>query len=524
MPLPSALPFRWRWLPAILGTVLLVGCSGAPATDAPAGSAAATAVSDPVLQIASTYLADSPSDPVTGYPWYGEGERLLRPEPGGQKPWLATAVTTTDSMTWTISLRDGVRFQNGTPMTAVKVRDWLAEELKNDYDPGVYQDAQITAGGAATVIVTFPTPRTGFGVDLAYFSLPVYDLDAVKSVGKDFTKLAGLGIYTGPYQLTAVTPTRWTYTRNEHYWAGTPALDKVEMVKVNDEQAGIRAVQSGEADILDLVAPKLKPTVEAIKGLHLVTGDPALQPEFVAARPNVARAPWSDPAVRKALALAIDSEDLSAKASFGVFPPVKGVFPPGSPFGVDWMGTNTAEANQLLDQAGWIRGADGVRAKGGVRLAGTLTTSEPMLNDVAVPLAESLKQTGFALTPTLGEAQAVYDKVQAGEFDITVTYGQNFGYDGDPTALCDMFDPAVAFGAMSSVKDPQIRATCDRLATSRDPAVVEQVTRDVQRRNADQVFVIPVTGFVPASVTNDTWRSYRPNYWFDPVNWQTKAG
>lgn len=487
--------------------------------------AASNVSPDPVLTIATTLLPAAPSNPVTGYASYGEGERLLYPVPGGEpRPWLATSVTMVDPKSWQITLREGVKFQNGTLMTATKVASWLANEFQNDYDPGIYTDAVVGTNGDQGVTVTFATPQPGFAFDLAYFSLPVYDLEALKAVGEDYNKLAGLGIFTGPYMLSEITPTRWTYARNPNYWAGAPALESIVKVGVNDEQAGIRAVQNGEADILELVTPKMKPTVEAIKGLHFVTGDPALQPEFVALRPNLGKAPWNDPVVRKALELTIDSEDISAKSSFGVFTTIHGIFPPNSQFGIDWVRPNLDEANRLLDKAGWMPGADGVRAKGGVRLSGELITSEDVLNDVSVVVAENAKRVGFDLKPSLGEAQAVYDQVNTkGSFDIAMIYGQNMGYDGDLTAFCDMFDPNYSYGGTSSVKDTVIRSSCDEFLKSRDPKVVAQVLHDVQQRNIDQDFVIPVVGFIPASVTNDAWSDYRPNYFFDMIGWQTKS-
>lgn len=480
---------------------------------------------DPVLTIATTLLPSAPSDPVTGYSSYGEGERLLYPVPGGEpRPWLATSVEMVDPTSWRITLREGVKFQNGLPMTAKKVADWLDNELKNDYDPGVYTDAVVGTDGDLVVTVAFPAPQPGFEFDLAYFSLPVYDLETLKSIGEDYNKLAGLGIFTGPYMLTDITPTRWTYTRNPNYWQGKPALEQIIRVGVNDEQAGIRAVQNGEADILELVTPKMKPTVEAIKGLHFVTGNPTLQPEFVAIRPNLNKAPWNDPVVRKALALTIDSEDISAKSSFGVFTTIHGIFPPDSKFGMDWVNANIDEANRLLDEAGWALGSDGVRSKDGVRLAGELITSEDVLNDVSVVVAENAKKAGFDLKPNLGEAQVVYDQINTnGTFDVAMIYGQNMGYDGDLSAFCDMFDPYYSYGGTSSVNDAVIRSSCDQLLESRDSKIVEQVLHDIQQRNADQVFVIPVVGFIPASVTNDAWSDYAPNYFFDMIGWQTKS-
>ncbi len=488
--------------------------------DAPVAAQSA----DPVLQIATTFLEAAPSDPVTGYPGYGEGERLLAPVPGGQKPWLATDVQMVDPQHWRITLRPGVRFANGAPMTATKVAEWLSHELTNDYDPGIYAEAQVAAEGDLVVTVTFPGPQPGFGWDLSYFALPVYDLAALKSIGDDYTRLPGLGIYTGPYQLVQADPGRWRYAVNPHYWRGAPALQGIERVLVSDEQAALSAIETGEVDMIDLVSPRVKPVVEARPGLHFVTGSPGQHPEFLALRPNLGRGPWADLAVRQALALLIDPETLSSRGSFGVFPPMRALTPLSAPPGAQILtGPDPDAAARLLEAAGWHLEGDGVRVKGDQRLEGVILTAEPLLADVGVVFAQSAKAAGFALGLQIAEAQTVYDAVTLGQFDLSLSYGQTTGYDGDPAALCDLFDPAVAYAASTSVQDETIRAACDRLAQTRAPDDVAEIVSTVQARNAEALFVLPLTGFVPAAVTNAAWRDYRPDYWFTPIDAQTAA-
>lgn len=480
--------------------------------------------SDPLLQIATTFLETAPSDPVTGYPGYGEGERLLAPMPGGQKPWLATAVEMVDPQHWRITLRPGVRFANGAPMNAGKVAEWLHHELTNDYDPGIYAEAQVAAEGDLVVTVAFPAPQPGFGWDLSYFALPVYDLAALKSIDGDFSRLPGLGIFTGPYQLVQADPGRWRYAPNPHYWGGPPALEGIERVLVSDEQAALSAIETGEVDMIDLVSPRLKPVVEARPDLHFVTGSPGQHPEFLALRPNLGRGPWADLAVRQALALLIDPETLSARGSFGVFPPMRALTPLSAPAGAQILNVpDPQRAARLLEEAGWQVGPDGVRAKGGQRLEGVILTAEPLLADVGVVFVQSAKAAGFALGLQIAEAQTVYDAVSTGQFDLSLSYGQTTGYDGDPAALCDMFDPVVAYAASTSVQDSTIRAACDRLAQTRAPADVAEIISTVQARNAEALFVLPLTGFVPAAVTNAAWRDYRPDYWFSPIDARTAA-
>lgn len=503
--------------------------SGATASGTSASGSAASGVNtpstDPVLTAAYVGLATAFKDPVQDEfeSYIGDGEYLLRPVPGGTEPWLAEKVDMVDTSTWKITMRAGLKYQNGTPVTIAKVKSWLDHELVTSSEFGEkYKGATVTVDGDRTLTVKFASPQAGFMNELSNYTLQFYDWDIVQTVGQDFNKLAGLGVYTGPYQITSVTPTKWTYTANPNYWKGKPALEKVEFLKVDDAQAAVKAVQAGEADIYIFADIAMQPTVAAIKSLHF---NPGASAEYEALLPNLNKAPWNDPIVRQALAMTIDAKNISQKGTFGVFPPIAGLFPSKSEFALDWVKLDVAGANKLLDDNGWVKGGDGVRAKNGVRLAGELLSYNPQLSSISIPLAEGAKAAGFDLTPKKLDSAVWRTAIKDGAFDLTMQNNENFGINGDIAGACTKYFWSEATGATKGAGlDPEIKAACDKLTSTRDASTVKSVLKTVQERNAKMAYVIPVTERVSSWVTNDTWKSAAPDAFYIPVTWQTKAG
>src|SRR5262249_33703796 len=115
---------------------------------------------------------------------------------------------------------------------------------------------------------------------------------------------------------------------------------------------------------------------------------------------NVNRPPFNDRAVREAFALGIDRTVLNTVGLDGKGTPLTTMFPPISGYDViPLQGLDVTRAKQLLDDAGWKPGADGVRAKGADRLAFTLLSypGRADLTPYAVSMQSQLKPLGFAL-------------------------------------------------------------------------------------------------------------------------------
>lgn len=507
-----------------LACAALAACSSGSAagTSTGASSGGSAAAKPTTLRVVNPALGDTFVDPASDeFELYvGNAEALLHPKAGGgQEPWLAESVEPVDPKTWRVTLRKGLTFQSGKPLTGAVLAKWFGYEVANGSDAGTrFKGATAKADGELGMLVTFPEARADFRGDAANYTLEVYDSEAVAAVGKDFNKLAGAGVFTGPYMLSTVTAQKWTYTANPKYWRGTPSLTTIEVQKASDPQAAVKAIQAGQADLLWFAPVKIQPTVVATKGLHFNPGDSA---EVESLAFNLTKAPWSDPAVRKALALTIDSAAISTKGTFGVFPATKGWFPSSSPLAVDFMTTDLAQAKQVLDAAGWVAGPDGVRTKNGVRLEADLLSYTDDLNSLSIPLADGATAAGFKLTPKKLEGSAWREQYGNGGFALTMINDENFGINGDTGVICNYFGHR---DNNSGINDPAIETECAKIQQSRDPKVVDPAIKAILEINARQYYRLPVVQRVSSWVTNDAWKSAKPDAFYMPTTWDMQAG
>ena len=191
---------------------------------------------------------------------------------------------------------------------------------------------------------------------------------------------------TGPYQLTDVLEgSSWTYTKIDDYWGFDPKYpdnrlpyaDTVEYLIVNDPTAITSLMRSGQADFIGFGLNSHLTSVDSAVNLQKTNPDLVLHPYAYRSETaigfNVQKEPWSDIRVRQALSLAIDQEAIAENYQQGwgdaspVGPVGKAVLGYTVPF-EEWPDEvkqyyryDPEEAERLLDEAGYPRGADGVR-------------------------------------------------------------------------------------------------------------------------------------------------------------------
>jgi len=173
---------------------------------------------------------------------------------------LAEAIDTKDVTTWTIRLKRGIRFHDGSELTAADVAFTL-ERIK---DPKTGSTAKalaaqmekITATGTHEVTVVLDAPNADFPVILG---TPQFLI--VKAGTSDFSKANG----TGPYLCTVFEAgVRSVATRNPNYWKpGRPYLDEIEMIGIADESARVNALLAGDIQVAGQITPRLKRRVAA---------------------------------------------------------------------------------------------------------------------------------------------------------------------------------------------------------------------------------------------------------------------
>ena len=290
------------------------------------------------------FLADmSVPDPDIFYDIEGNSvilsvyEGLLKYAPGSTKivPSLARSWTVSpDKKTYTFKLQPGVKFQDGSPMTAQAVKASLKRRLAVNQAPA-YMLAPVksmTTPDKGTLVITLKTPIGPFLAYLASSWGPkiIGPGAIVKNAGKDFgqTWMQTHGDGTGPYTLSAFDRGRqYVLLRNPSYWGSKPFFKRVVISIVPDIGTQRLELQRGDLDaILHSFPASELASAAKDKNLKVVQQTSFLR-ALLYLNPN--KAPFSSPKARAALAHAIDVPAIVKQAygSSGSLP--YGAYPPG---------------------------------------------------------------------------------------------------------------------------------------------------------------------------------------------------
>lgn len=223
---------------------------------------------------------------------------------GAAEPWLAEEATTTDGITWEITLKEGVHFHDGAELTAADAvysfQRMLDPALGTEavgYFPGLTPE-NVTAIDDHTLTLTFAEVFAELAPALAQKSVRI-----VREGLTDYSQPIG----TGPFTLEQWTPTQQlTAVKFEDYWQeGKPYLDRVQ-IDVLDEDASLAALRSGEVDAVERLDPAKVPEVEA-GGLVLFESPTS---NFTSLAMRTETEPFDDPKVREALRLLVDRQQV----------------------------------------------------------------------------------------------------------------------------------------------------------------------------------------------------------------------
>ena len=205
-----------------------------------------------------------------------------------------------------------------------------------------------------------------------YFVLPRHVLK-----GKDFNTVWNTGgiVGSGPFTLQSYQPrVRAVLARSPGYWdskaaGGGPFLDRIVINFLDSPAGAVNALRQGEAQMASLTPdPDLIERADAIEGVA-VQAVPSVFWEHLVL--NVQAEPLTDPAVREALAYAIDRQQVVTVLLDNSFPVAQSVLRPfqlGYEPAFDGYGYDPERARSLLTAAGWTLGADGIFEKGGTKL------------------------------------------------------------------------------------------------------------------------------------------------------------
>jgi peptide/nickel transport system substrate-binding protein len=333
----------------------------------------------------------------------------LTVEPDLAEKWDISA----DGKTYTFTLRKGVKFHSGRPLTSAAVKytfDRLVDKATASPNASLLAPVEsIATPDDSTVVITLKQADASFLTNLTSPATVIINPDAVQQNG-DLTRTAD---GTGPFRFKEYVPnTRVVLERNPEYWeSGKPYVDGIEMTIAADDTARTAAVRTGTVDFIEYAPLKDIPSLKNDTSLVLA-GDQNTNIRFIGL--NVTRKPFSDLKVRQAVAAVIDRDAVLGPAVFGFGTPTVEIFPPGfwAGLGVKPSSPDVAKAKQLLAEAGY---PDGFSTT-------ILSWSQySFLSNAAVVVQDQLKQIGISADVNLEENAAFIKDYLDNNFDLTVS-------------------------------------------------------------------------------------------------------
>ncbi len=341
-------------------------------------------------------------------------DALFRIDPQGQiQPNLAAEVPTTenggisaDGLSWRVRLRDDVKWHDGTPFTAEDVKYTL--ELIVDPKFRAWR-----TGGHALVrdlTVVSPTEITWrmespFAPYLAFlaetFIVPRHILEQAEDPNAAPFNQAPVG--TGAFKWSQrVAGDRIELVANEDYFGEGPFIEQLIFKYIPDMTVLYTQFQSGDIDLVDqayITADHYEEAKTLPDRVVSLESSSSIEGIFF----NLERPQFKDPAVRKALYAALDRKAIIDSIYYGVGTVTESFMPPRSPYydaNLPVQEFDLEGARKMLDDAGWVPGADGIRAKDGVRLsfANSTTAGNHLREQVQQYIQQVYREIGVEMT------------------------------------------------------------------------------------------------------------------------------
>lgn len=450
----------------------------------------------------------------------------------GPEPSLATGCEPNADFTeWTCTLRDGLRWSDGSPLTS---RD-IAFTYRFVIDHGIsqyrsYFDKDTTFETPDDQTLIWKSVEPTFAPDMPPWVYIAPEAVWAEHVGKDRKDIRAVAntptIASGPFTLTAHQEGQgWTMERNPHYWGEEPVVDRIEFRLYSSQEGMIQALRNGEIDFADGIEPALIDSVQGLDdvSVHRVVSDWWLNLafNFGGQSPDADPLPaLADHDVREAIAMAIDKDAIVEKVYAGTATPGDTIIRPASAYwhldipAAEEIPFDPAGANALLDGAGYADAdGDGVRedpATGEplemVIPASTDTTGAAEAGELIVGF---LKQVGIAVDLRPVTDAKMNDYWGAGNFDAYIWY-----WSGDP-------DPDYQLWVFTSDQcgnwsdgcwaDPGFDALYEEQRSTFDREARRELVLEAQRRAYEQIpgVVLAYPGWLQA-YRSDRFEGWTP--------------
>lgn len=349
--------------------------------------------------------------------------------------WLATDwEVSDDARIYTFTLRDDVTFHDGTPFDAEAVKanfDYVADPANKSTGSVAKLGPTAEVIDEYTVRITLEQPESTF---LTLIAAPYFGIVSPVQLQDDPESLASTVVGTGPFVFDEwVKGQSLSYVRNDDYdWGpegthdGAAYLDKITYRFLPEDQTRYNALLTGEADIVDYIAPEY---AEEAKADERYESDEFLLPGVgFTLHLNTRETPFDDVNVRRALLTGIDREGIVASATFGAYPVQEYLATTTPDFKEDLENViefDADAAGTLLDDAGWTgTDAEGYRTKDGQRLTTTVpyADNDQLAQRTLEQVQIDAKELGFELVLQPVPAADFSQRLYTGEYGIMPSF------------------------------------------------------------------------------------------------------
>ena len=429
----------------------------------------------------------------------------MSPVPALAKSWEASE----DGLTWTFDIRDGVTWSDDVPFTAADIAYTYTRVINGETESGLYGSyltnvETVTAPDDTTVVLKLKSPNPA----LPLLPIPIIPEHIWKAVNdKEMATYPAEPsegkpvVGTGPFVLVEGKAGGSTYRfeKNPDYWGGEPHIDEVIIRVFKAEDPMVQALIKGEVDFIHDINPL---QIKALEGRENIKAFNGVSPYFEELGFNTGAVDTEtdkpigdgnpalkDPKFRHALGYALDQDRLLKSAYQGAA--VRGdtivpvAFPEfrWEPSEEEAFKFDLDRAGELLDEAGYEKGADGFRTMPDGKPIGTLRLfarpEEQHSTTIMDFFSEWLGEIGIKSEVTVRESARLTKDIIAGEYDV---FHWGWYVESDPGSVVSYFTCEQRANANDSWWcDPEYDALMKAQASEMDKAKRVEIVQEMQK-------------------------------------------
>jgi peptide/nickel transport system substrate-binding protein len=424
-------------------------------------------------------------------------------------PWLATSwAWSNGNQTLTFTIRQGVKFSNGTPMTAADVAytfNLIKKFPALDINSVWSVLSSVTQSGD-TVVFQFKAPSVPYFYYIAD-QIPVVSQAVWSKIANPVTYADSNPIGTGAYLVKPCTPQNITYVANPDYWQpGEPKIAKVLYPAFTSNDPANNMLAAGQGQWGSQFIPNINAFYTSKSPDNHYWFPPTASVSLV---PNLTVPGLSDVAVRQAMAYALDRSKVndigeygeeSGASQSGIALPTYDAWLDKSAVAAADYSYNPAKAKQILTQDGYTLGSDGIFAKDGKKLSFSVMNIGGYSDWVASMsvIQQELKAAGIQITPQNLAQNDFTSRLYSGNFQLAY-----YDQPGGPTPYYEFRQwlyskNSAPIGKNASTNweryiNPATDKLLDDYAVTTDPAAQHQIVDQLQQVLLTDVPYIPVT-------------------------------